>query len=227
MRFKYDTKIYDELNLTPLMDLAWTLLIIFIVMATATVQGIAVDLPKASSAPSLAKPRTKAVTITADGRIYLDTVGVSLAELEAGLAAAKAADPNLPVVVKGDAGVQYQRVIEVLDVVRRCPGLRIEVAGHTDSDGSDVTNQQLSDARARSVAEYLIANGVEAAVETLFQAAAADPEMSLLPWLEKEFTQRAMQQSGQNQVKAAKMLGITRATLRKRLERNGTEPEEE
>lgn len=119
MRFKYDTKIYDELNLTPLMDLAWNLLIIFIVMATATVQGIAVDLPKASSAPSLAKPRTKSVTVTSSGEIYLDTVNVTLPELEAELTEYKAADPTLPVVVKGDATVQYQRVMDVLDVLKR------------------------------------------------------------------------------------------------------------
>ena len=119
MRFKYDLRSYDEVNVTPLMDLAWNLLVIFIVMATATVQGINVDLPKASAALSLAKPQTRAVTITADGRIYLDTVGVTLAELETSLAAARAANPKLPVVVKGDAGVQYQRVIEVLDVIKR------------------------------------------------------------------------------------------------------------
>ena len=119
MRFKYDTKIYDDINVTPLLDLAWNLLIIFMVMATATVQGIAVDLPRASAAPSLARPHTRAVTITADGRIYLDTVGVTLAELEAQLAAAKAADPKLPLVIKGDKGVPYERVIEVLDVAKR------------------------------------------------------------------------------------------------------------
>jgi biopolymer transport protein ExbD len=43
-------KPYDDLNVTPLMDLAWNLLIVFIIMATATVQGIAVSLPNASSA---------------------------------------------------------------------------------------------------------------------------------------------------------------------------------
>jgi biopolymer transport protein ExbD len=119
MRFSYDTKIYDELNLTPLMDLAWNLLIIFIVMATATVQGIAVDLPKASSAPSLAQPRTKSITITSSGEIYLDTVNVTITELEVELAERRAADPTLPVVVKGDAAVQYQRIMDVLDVLKR------------------------------------------------------------------------------------------------------------
>jgi len=110
---------YDEINVTPLMDLAWVLLIVFIIMATATVQGISVALPRASSAPSLAHPHTKAVTVTADGRIFLDTAAVTVAELERELKALHAADPELPVVVRGDAGVRYDEVMQVLDVVRR------------------------------------------------------------------------------------------------------------
>ncbi|RTL34121.1 MAG: biopolymer transporter ExbD [Burkholderiales bacterium] len=119
MRLKTQFKLYDELNLTPLMDLAWTLLIVFVIMATATVQGISVNLPKAGASPSMGKPKTKAVTVTSDGRIYLDTALVSLGELEMRLRQYKAADPELPVVVKGDASVQYHKVIEVLDVMKR------------------------------------------------------------------------------------------------------------
>jgi len=112
-------RVYDDLNVTPLMDLAWTLLIVFIIMATATVQGIAVDLPKASDAPSLAKPRTRAITITADGRLFLDSTRVTLADLEQRLRDYRAADPALPVVIKGDAALRYDTVIEVLDLVKR------------------------------------------------------------------------------------------------------------
>lgn len=119
MRLKAEYRLYDDVNLTPLMDLAWNLLIIFIIMATATVQGIMVDLPKASAAPSMSRPKTKAVTITADGRIFLDTALVTLGELEMRLRQYKSVDPELPVVVKGDAGIQYYRVIEVLDVMKR------------------------------------------------------------------------------------------------------------
>jgi biopolymer transport protein ExbD len=119
MRLTTPNKLYDDLNVTPLMDLAWNLLIVFIIMATATVQGISVSLPKASAAPSLAQPRTKAVTISADGRVYLETEVVSLAQLEAKLIQYRAADPRLSVVVKGDSHVQYQRIIEVLDVMKR------------------------------------------------------------------------------------------------------------
>ena len=69
---------------------------------------------------------------------------------------------------------------------------------------------------------------LERAMEVLFQAASQDNELQLLPWIEREFTLRAMQKTGDNQVRAAKLLGITRATLRKRLDRNsGSEDEEE
>jgi DNA-binding NtrC family response regulator len=62
---------------------------------------------------------------------------------------------------------------------------------------------------------------LDMAVETLLDAAASDPTIQLLPWLEREFTVSAMKRTKGNQVKAAKLLGVTRATLRKRIERYG------
>ncbi len=59
----------------------------------------------------------------------------------------------------------------------------------------------------------------ETAIEVLLRAAQADPDVQLLPWLEREFTIYAMKATKANQVRAAKLLGITRATLRKRIER--------
>lgn len=112
-------ELYDEVNVVPMLDLAYVLLVIFIILTTATVQGIKVDLPKASAAPSLAEPKTKAVSITADGTIFLDTYPVSLTELETLLRQYKAADPDLPVIVKADATIQYQRVVDVLDLIGR------------------------------------------------------------------------------------------------------------
>src|SRR5271156_2275052 len=86
--------VYDDINITPMLDLAYVLMVIFIIMTTASVQGIKVNLPKASDTPSLAKPQTKAITITADGTMYLDTYPVSLSELESALRNAKAVNPN-------------------------------------------------------------------------------------------------------------------------------------
>lgn len=114
-----DNALYDEINVVPMLDLAYVLLVIFIILTTATVQGIMVNLPKASATPSLAEPRTKAITLTADGTIFLGTFPVSLTELETLLRQYKAADPRLPVIVKADAQIQYQRVIDVLDLLGR------------------------------------------------------------------------------------------------------------
>ena len=111
--------VYDEINITPMLDLAYVLLIIFIILTTATVQGIKVSLPKASAQPSLAENKTKAITITADGTIYLDTFPVSLNELESLLRQYKAAKPDLPVIIKADSTIQYQRVVDVLDLLGR------------------------------------------------------------------------------------------------------------
>ena len=107
--------VYDDINITPMLDLAYVLMVIFIIMTTASVQGIKVNLPKASDTPSLAKPQTKA--ITADGTMFLDTYPVSLPELENLLRQAKATNPSLPVVVKADSTVPYQKVVDVLDVI--------------------------------------------------------------------------------------------------------------
>jgi biopolymer transport protein ExbD len=114
-----DTDVYDQINVTPLLDLAYVLLIIFIILTTATVQGIKVNLPRASAQPSLAENKTKAISITADGTIYLDTFPVTLPELENLLRQYKAVTPDLPVIIKADAALQYQRVVDVLDLVGR------------------------------------------------------------------------------------------------------------
>ena len=114
-----DDKPYDDINITPMLDLAYVLLVIFILMTTASVQGTKVNLPKASAAPSLAKPKTKAITVNNEGRIFLDTVPVTIQELETRLGQAKAQTPDLPIVLRGDSATQYQGVMDVLDVIGR------------------------------------------------------------------------------------------------------------
>ena len=98
-----EDKAYDDINVTPMLDLAYVLLVIFIIMTTASVQGIKVNLPKASNSPSLAKPKTKAITVTEDGRIFLDAYPVTMVELEQRMRDIKAATPDVPVVIKGCA----------------------------------------------------------------------------------------------------------------------------
>jgi len=114
-----DLEEHDAINVVPMLDLAWNLLLVFMIVVTASVQGISVNLPKASAAVSKVKPTTKAITITAEGTIYLDSFPVTMGELESRLRQYKAADPNLPVVVRGDETIVYKKVIEILDMLQR------------------------------------------------------------------------------------------------------------
>jgi biopolymer transport protein ExbD len=102
-----------------MLDLAYVLLVIFILMCTASVQGVKVDLPKAQNAPSLGKPKTKSITVSSEGKVFLDTAEVTLQELESRLASLKAANPDLPVIIRGDRITQYHAVTDVLDVLGR------------------------------------------------------------------------------------------------------------
>ena len=111
-----DDKPYDDINITPMLDLAYVLVVIFIIMTTASVQGVKVDLPHGSSTVSLAVPKTKVISVSNSGQIFIDAIPVSLAELGAKLRDAKAVTPDLPIVLKGDRGVQYEKIMNVLDL---------------------------------------------------------------------------------------------------------------
>lgn len=114
-----DNKSYDDINVTPMVDLYLVLLLIFIIMTTAGVQGVKVDLPKASKSPALEGPKSRAITVNNEGKIFLDTVPVTLAELEQRLSEHKAKNADFPVVIRGDRLTHYQGVMDVLNVVGR------------------------------------------------------------------------------------------------------------
>jgi biopolymer transport protein ExbD len=112
-------KAYDDINITPMLDLAYVLLVIFILMATAGVQGVKVDLPKASSAKSLVQPKIVSITVDNQGQIYMDAFPVTLSDLETRLRNAKATNPDVPIVLKGDQASQYGKIMSVLDLCRQ------------------------------------------------------------------------------------------------------------
>jgi biopolymer transport protein ExbD len=116
---KEENQLYDEINITPMLDLAYVLLVIFIIMTTASVQGIKVDMPKTINAASLAKPQIRAITIASDGSVYLDAYPVDMATLEQRLGEFKSGNPELPVVLKGDSAAHYETVSEVLEICKK------------------------------------------------------------------------------------------------------------
>lgn len=119
MQVQNDSQPYDTINITPMLDLAYVLLVIFILMTTAGVQGLSMNLPKPSNKPSTEKHDVKIVQVQEGGGVLINGVGVSSGELESQLNAAKAKDPKFSVVIKGDARAPYAGVVGVIDLINR------------------------------------------------------------------------------------------------------------
>jgi biopolymer transport protein ExbD len=113
-----DDKPYDDINITPMLDLAYVLLVIFILMCTASVQGMKANLPRGGAASKTpVKNKVQSIAVSAENQFYLNNEPVTIEQLESRLAQAKASNPQLQVVVKGDSVTQYASVIEVLNVI--------------------------------------------------------------------------------------------------------------
>jgi biopolymer transport protein ExbD len=117
-----DEKSYDDINVTPMVDLYLVLLLIFIIMTTASVQGHRVNLPKASNAPAPPNPntpKTQVISVSNEGAFTYNKQVMSLADLERHLGAVKARTPDVPVMVRGDSQTQYKAIMDVVDLAGR------------------------------------------------------------------------------------------------------------
>lgn len=119
MKVQDESQPYDTINVTPMLDLAYVLLVVFILMTTASVQGLSITLPKPSNKPSTEQHELKIVQVLPGGALLLNGAPVSAAELEAQLLAAKARDPKMTVAIKGDARAHYAAVVAVIDLCNR------------------------------------------------------------------------------------------------------------
>ena len=117
-----------ELNITPLLDLAFVLLVIFIITTTPVVNDLDLNLPTASRHPKDPPKLATYITVTADGSITLGQDHVELAELQPRLAAKRVADPDLNVVIRGESKTKYGRIRAVLDACQQANAGKVELA---------------------------------------------------------------------------------------------------
>ena len=110
----------NELNITPLLDLVFVLLVIFIITTPQLMNNLEMNLPSPKPPPkSDQKPKFTRIAIDAKGGITLNGAAVTLAQLKEQLATLKAADPGIAVVVKGADAVEYQGMIGILDTLQQ------------------------------------------------------------------------------------------------------------
>jgi len=118
----------SELNVTPLIDLAFTLLIIFMITAPLMEHSLEINLPKSDQSQSPAPPETvREIAIDAQGTIFFEKQVVSIRELERALADMIGRDPEAAVSLRADADLKYQQLVHVLDAIKES-GARLGLA---------------------------------------------------------------------------------------------------
>ena len=108
----------SELNITPLLDLVFVLLVIFIITTPQLMNNLELALPSGKTDSS--KPAEPArIRVIGRNQIQLDFRSLTLAEFKAELAKRKAAQPDLAVIVEGTDTANYQAVVDVLEVIQQ------------------------------------------------------------------------------------------------------------
>lgn len=104
----------SEINVTPFVDVMLVLLIVFMVAAPLMTVGVPVDLPKTAAPPIAADKDPLFVTVTPDGKIFVQETEVGLDNLVPLLQAVTNANPEARVLVRGDHAIQYGRMLQVM-----------------------------------------------------------------------------------------------------------------
>jgi biopolymer transport protein ExbD len=120
----------NELNITPLLDLVFVLLVIFIITTPQMMNNLEMNLPSGKPPPPQKdKPKINRIVVDAKGQTFLNDQAVTVAALKADLLQLKAEEStNLSVVVKGDDNADYQNMISVLDVLQQLDITKVGLA---------------------------------------------------------------------------------------------------
>jgi len=107
----------SEINVTPLVDVMLVLLVVFMVAAPLLTVGVPVDLPQ-TQAPPITEPKEPLViTINGEGHIFVQETELPTDSLVPRLQAITENNPDAPLYVRGDKGINYGRVVEVMSLV--------------------------------------------------------------------------------------------------------------
>ncbi len=118
----------SELNITPLLDLAFVLLVIFIITTTPIVNDLDLNLPTASKHPKDPPKKANYVTVDGAGKMFLNKKEVDLEQLRTELVQLRTDDPDLNVIVRGDSKAKYHKIVGVLDILQQANVVKVDLA---------------------------------------------------------------------------------------------------
>lgn len=117
-----------ELNITPLLDLAFVLLVIFIITTTPIVNDLDLTLPKATKHEKDPPRKANYVTVDNSGTTYLNKQEVTPEQLLQQLIQLRVDDPDLSVIVRGDSKTKYRKIVAVLDALQQANVVKVDLA---------------------------------------------------------------------------------------------------
>ena len=126
-----------EINVTPFVDVMLVLLVVFMITAPLLTVGVAVDLPKTKAPTLQGSDQPLAITINAEGRIFLQELEVGLDDLVAKLRAISAAAPDRRIFVRGDRTIPYGRVLQVMSTINAAGIRRVALVARPVDQGSN------------------------------------------------------------------------------------------
>lgn len=117
-----------ELNITPLLDLAFVLLVIFIITTTPIVNDLDLNLPTASKRQKDPPRKANYITVEANGVLHLNKKQMDITELQQNLVGLRVDDPDLSVIVRGDGKTKYRQIRAVLDACQQANVIKVDLA---------------------------------------------------------------------------------------------------
>lgn len=115
-RGRGDLPVNAEINVTSLVDVAFTLLVIFIITAPILQGGIEVSIPRADVQPLTAQEAPFFITVMRDGTIYMEETPVSLQDLESGLPQLLSTGSVERVFIRADSLAPYGPVLKTMAI---------------------------------------------------------------------------------------------------------------
>ncbi len=129
-----------EINVTPFVDVMLVLLVVFMITAPLLTVGVKVDLPKARAAALQGQDQPLAISIDADGKIFLQEFQVELTDLVPKLKAITENAPDQRIFVRGDRTIAYGRVLQVMSLINVAGFTRVALVARAPVEISDGTS---------------------------------------------------------------------------------------
>jgi len=125
----------SDINVTPFVDVMLVLLVIFMVTAPLLTVGVEVNLPKTKANALAGNDEPLAISVKADGEIFLQETPVELEALVPRLQSVTGANPDARIFIRGDAGINYGRIMEVMGVINAAGYSKVGLvtASHSDT----------------------------------------------------------------------------------------------